>query len=139
MSYVRIVSKRKGGPPAQAGELVVPIDRSNPILGNPIVLADHLDAAARERVLREFDELRAKDEGVNGPITQELRRLGRLVDSGQPIAMQCWCAPRPCHGNPLRAQLERMLGRDLRPSDEREAQLQAEAQARAAGAQASLF
>ncbi|WP_162570993.1 MULTISPECIES: DUF4326 domain-containing protein [unclassified Variovorax] len=116
--YVRIVSKRKGGTPPRDGELVVAVDRTNAVLGNKAVLKDHLDAAGRDAAIASFERERALDEEREGPMTREIRRLALLVQSGQAVALQCWCAPRRCHAELIRAQMGRILGRELAPRDE---------------------
>jgi hypothetical protein len=50
--YVRLGAKRAGAPGKPgAGESAVDIDRRNLVLGNPSVLHDHRDAAARAKVI----------------------------------------------------------------------------------------
>jgi hypothetical protein len=50
--YVRLGAKRAGAPGKPgAGESAVDIDRRNPVLGNPFVLHDHRDAAARAKFI----------------------------------------------------------------------------------------
>ena len=127
MSYIRIASKRKGGVRPQPGELVVVIDRGNPVLGNRHYLADHNDDAARDRCVDAYQRDLDEDASRRGPISKELRLLAEIVAGGTPLALVCWCAVpyahRRCHGDCHKAFIERILGRKLDPPDEPQVRL----------------
>lgn len=96
---IRTVSKRKGGVLPTAFETVIEIDRSNPVLGNPVVLQDHRDTKARAAVIQEHQQQVDQDLAVQGPVYRALKALADRVAAGEFIALRCWCAPRPCHGD----------------------------------------
>lgn len=104
---IRVVSKRRGGLLPGAGETVVDIDRTNPALGNPHILRDHRDDAERARVIAKYEADLADDLALNGPMTRAIRSLAERLRSGERIALRCWCAPRPCHGDRLRTEIIR--------------------------------
>lgn len=114
MSYIRIVSKRKGGPQAHPGELVIDVDRSNRILGNQNPVSATVSRA--EAIKRNAHDL-ALDEARNGPMSKELDRIAALVDAGTPVALNCWCNPLACHAENYREGIERRLGRTLLPPE----------------------
>lgn len=119
MSYIRIVSKRKGGVKAQPGEMVIGINRySGGCLKNPIPLADPNNDKARDRVLAEHQALLDADVAARGPMSEELDRIAEIVASGTPVAFECFCAPKKCHGENHRRYIELKLGRSLSPPDD---------------------
>ena len=102
---VRVVSKRKGGTCAIAGESVIDVDRKHPVLGNRHVLANHNDRAQRQRVIELNREDIQIDKNQGGPISQEINRLARRVLSGERLALRCWCAPEDCHADTIRSEI----------------------------------
>lgn len=117
-SYVRIVSKRAGGTKAQPGERVIEVDRTHPVLGNRHRLENHRDDQERARVIAQHAADEAADFASDGPMSRALRELATLVASGQPLALCCWCAPRPCHAETYRHRIAELLGHDVRPPEE---------------------
>lgn len=95
---VRTVSKRWSGTQAEKGEIVVDVDRSNPILGNPHPMRDK-SLSERDRVIALNNRRVDEDMAVAGPIAAEIDRLAHLVNEGHNLALSCWCAPCPCHGD----------------------------------------
>ena len=120
MSYVRIVNQRKGGNRPKPGELVIPADRTDPVLGNRHVLKDPNNREERAKVLRLHAEDEEADRAADGPITRRLREITEIVESGQPVAFVCWCFPEECHTMRYRQRISHALGRDMRPQDERD-------------------
>lgn len=123
MSYVRIVSKRVGGVRPHPGEKVVPVDRTNPVLGNRSVPADERSAASRARAVADFDAQLTEDLARQGPMSEEINVLAWLVAAGQALALECWCAEpgpnsRACHAESIRAAIGRKLGRSVLPPGE---------------------
>lgn len=112
---IRVVSKRKGGEAATAGEVEVDGDRNNPVLGNPFHLENWKDEASRMRVLRmHHREILEMDILFGGPIYKEMERLAARVRNGERIALACWCKPLPCHLDPVADGVMAMAsGRDL--------------------------
>lgn len=98
---VRVVSKRKGGLAAVAGEVVIDVDRTNPILGNRFVLRDHRDDDERAQVIAAYERELDADIASRGPKSMELDRLAATVRGGARLALRCWCAPRRCHADRL--------------------------------------
>lgn len=48
------------------------------------------------------------------PQREEVLRLARLVQAGERLALQCWCAPRPCHAAVVRDAVLGYAGRKVR-------------------------
>lgn len=134
---IRVVSKRKGGTPAEADEIVIDGDRKSAVFGNPHVLSDWESADERAAVIERFNKENLEpDLASNGPISREIDRLAARVASGEKIALACWCAPLPCHCDliannvmrrvmtktgvqeniPTKTNLKRMFGRFKQPS-----------------------
>lgn len=134
MSYIRIVSRRAGGKRAQPGETVIRVDRSNPLLGNRHYLSNPNDPVERDKVIELNRVDLEADVACCGPIFRFLRdEVAVRVEKGEPLAFECYCAPKRCHAENYRDVVSRMLGRDIRPPDELEAPVQETA------AQGSLF
>lgn len=118
MSYVRIVSKRQGGKAAHAGEVVIDVDRSHPVLGNRHHLRDWRNDAERAEVVNRHNQDLLADIAAHGPMYKALLQMADRLRSGENLALRCWCAPKPCHAENYRRELEKMLGRSLLPGDE---------------------
>lgn len=107
MAGIRVVSKRKTGVTARADELVVGIDRpSGSVLQNRHFMAREDQRAA---VITSFREDLIDDWHAHGPMRTELQRIAELVRSGQDVALACWCAPKPCHGDVIKRAIEALL------------------------------
>ena len=95
---ITVVNKRKGG----MGEFV---GRGSP-LGNPYVLRDESE---RDRVCDQYQEWLDRHIIAGTPlIVNELMRLLDLARAGD-LALVCFCAPKRCHGNTIKATLEELL------------------------------
>jgi hypothetical protein len=72
---IRLGNKRAGAPGKPGpGEIAVDIDRRNRILGNPFVLHDPTDAAARNDVLERFRAKYEADLKCDGPMSAATER-----------------------------------------------------------------
>lgn len=108
---VRVVNYRSQDPDfrAEPGEFVIPVDRSSKLFGNPLPMKV-ASLAERERVIEAFQKILDADTANDGPMNQELRRIARKVlETGQPVSMQCACAPTDCHGDRLAARFREIL------------------------------
>lgn len=79
------------------------IGRPSP-LGNPFVLGrdgNRTEVVAKYRAWL-LDELRNPDSRA----TLIYRRLVRMHHRGEHVALRCWCAPLPCHGDVLKELIE---------------------------------
>lgn len=86
---ITIVNKHHG----KSGEY---IGRGSP-LGNPFVIGKH---GTREQVIDKYAVwLRQQIDAGNQTVLNELNRLGnKAIDEGT-LSLQCFCYPKPCHGN----------------------------------------
>ena len=109
-SFPRILNKRKGSPPALPGETVIDIDRTNPVLGNRHVLIDANNKIQRRDVIDLFTEYLQRDLRIQGPMHQSILDIAARVTKGERIALRCWCAPKPCHGDVILACVARAAG-----------------------------
>jgi hypothetical protein len=56
----------------------------------------------RTRVIELYRQDLEEDLAVQGPMYLTLRKIAYfLVHSGRRIALECWCAPLPCHADLL--------------------------------------
>jgi len=111
---VRLGNKRAGASAKpQPGEIVIDIDRVNPILGNPYVLKNHRDDVRRAEVIRLYGEKYERDIEAHGPMAVATEELAEMVRAGKRLILMCWCAGapmnKPCHGNLIIAQIARRL------------------------------
>lgn len=82
------------------------IDRSSP-LGNPFYMADE---SMRDEVCDKYEAYLQREIRKKGsPVHVYLTHLYRLVRSGKAINLQCWCAPKRCHGDSIRKLLLKYL------------------------------
>jgi hypothetical protein len=107
---IRVVSKRKGGVAALPSDLIVDIDRTNPVLGNPHVLHNHKDPIERASVISAQALDVEHDLARSGPIFKALNNIAKLVKSGNNVALRCWCSPEPCHGDLYAQIVAKMVG-----------------------------
>lgn len=109
---IRLGSKRarSAGKPTN-DELVISVDRANPILGNRHYLRDHLDSKERERVVAAYERDLIADEKAHGPMTRAIEDIAATVLAGENVICMCWCYPefRPCHGEHIVRRVERIV------------------------------
>ena len=92
-SRVRLGNKRAGAAAKpEPGEIVIDIDRANPILGNPYVLKNHRDDVRRAEVIRLYGEKYERDIEAHGPMAVATEELAEMVRSGKRLILMCWCA-----------------------------------------------
>ena len=93
-------------------DVVIDIGRPNP-LGNPFQLGrghgfGNLDE--REKVIDQYRvHLERELERGSGPVFDAFQNIVSLVRSGKPVALNCWCAPLPCHGDVIAEQVKPAL------------------------------
>jgi hypothetical protein len=100
--YIRLGNFNRGMAPDAApepGEVVVAIDRTNPVLGNRHVLRNTRDLAERTRVIEAYRRDMAADFAAGGPMSAAVRALAARVLTGERIVAMCHCLPRECHGS----------------------------------------
>ena len=96
---IRVVNKRTHRGAAEY------IGRPSP-LGNPFVIGRDGD---RDAVVAKYADWLARQAAEPGPVREALVRLWRKAKAGEDIHLCCWCAPQRCHGDEVRAFLERYL------------------------------
>lgn len=94
-----IVNKHHG----KSGEY---IGRGSP-LGNPFVIGKH---GTREQVIAKYKNwlLEQIDKG-NPVVLDELNRLGNKAIDEKGLALQCFCYPKPCHGEVIKEKLVKAM------------------------------
>lgn len=116
MSHAYTVNIRDTSPDL-LGDSVVRIDRANPVLGNPFPLRRRGDAQERARVIAQHAEHVQADIDRGGPISRAIESLANRVAEGETIALQCWCAPLPCHGDLYASLINERAKQLLRPTE----------------------
>jgi hypothetical protein len=107
---IRLGNKRAGAPGKPGpGEIAVDIDRKNRILGNPFVLHNPSDAAARNDVIERFRAKYEADLKCDGPMSAATDALAERVRKGERLVCMCWCWPKPCHGAIIIDEIKRRL------------------------------
>ena len=102
--------KRAGAPGKPGpGEIAVDIDRRNRILGNPFVLHDPTDAAARNDVIERFRAKYEADLKCDGPMSAATEALAERVRKGERLVCMCWCWPKRRHGAIIIDEIKRRL------------------------------
>jgi Domain of unknown function (DUF4326) len=111
LGYARLGNKRAGAPGKPSpGETAIDVDRRNPVLGNPFVLHDHRDAAARAEVIERYREKYDADLADSGPMSEATAALAERVRNGERLVLMCWCWPKPCHGGLIVGEINRRRG-----------------------------
>ena len=89
---IRVTNQRRGAKakPA-AGELVIKVDRSHPVLGNPFKLHNPSDDDGRAAVIAGYRKKFQKDLDEKGPMYEAALEIARLVTAGRPVCLDCWC------------------------------------------------
>jgi hypothetical protein len=75
----------------------------------------------RRRVIQENKKDLNKSRKENGIAWQEINKLADRVASGEKLALQCWCSPKPCHGDNIKSAIayvlrQRTLTKDNHPT-----------------------
>lgn len=91
---ITVTSKRPRGTQAP-GATIVYIGRPS-VLGNPFPMSKESE---RAQVIEQYrDWLRAQYK-TNPRVRSALESLAARSRAGEHLALQCWCAPLPCHGD----------------------------------------
>ena len=91
------------------GNNIIDIGRKSP-MGNPEYMRNGSDEE-REHVIEFFDnhleEVLASN--IDSPMKIEFYRILNLVKAGHDVQLQCFCAPKKCHGDIIKIKLEYAL------------------------------
>lgn len=93
MIMMRIVNLRTYKP--SDDEIMVRIDRANPILGNPHYLHRENE---RDMICDLYDMRFERKVKEDIRFISELERIVGLVLAGHDVVLGCWCVPKRCHG-----------------------------------------
>lgn len=113
MHAIRLLNKRNKTVVYPDDLMVIDIDRSNPVLGNPVYLEDKDDDLERESVITQYRKHFNDEFAKNGELVKQIYQLVELVRSGKKIALQCWCHPKPCHGNVIVEKINSLIGESM--------------------------
>ena len=117
--HVRTVNLRgHDGIAIEPDETAIRVDRANPIFGNPYHMLRRNDPHSRDIALSAYRQDLQKDIARNGPINQEIELLAQRLNTGENLALQCWCAPLPCHGDFLVQAIRKAAERHREMSDD---------------------
>ena len=97
--YARVVNIRADDDdfrPAK-GERLIMMDRTHPSMGNRHVMKTQ-SRLERDRVIEAHKADLDADIARKGPMYQTMMAIAfDIVDRGDKVALQCFCAPKPCH------------------------------------------
>lgn len=97
--YVRVVNIRADDDDFRAakGERVIMMDRTHPSMGNRHVMKTQ-SRLERDRVIEAHKADLDADIARKGPMYQTMMAIAfDIVDKKEKVALQCYCAPAPCH------------------------------------------
>ena len=101
---IRIVNLRNYV--AKDNEVLIKVDRSNKILGNKFYMKTEAD---RNKVCDDYANwFNAKVNNNDISVMQELNRI-LIIARNNDIALGCWCYPKRCHSETIKAWLENNL------------------------------
>lgn len=101
---IRVTSKRSGGVAAKDTELVINIARPS-VLGNPFPM--HRECM-RAQVIEQYQDWLKEQRRNNTAAWSEVLRIAKLVREGNSVALDCWCAPKSCHGGVIVRAINRI-------------------------------
>lgn len=76
-------------------------------LGNPFKPKSYTDPKARQECLDLYQHWLKQQELSRSEAWYELRRLAEIAKT-EDLYLACWCAPLNCHGDIIKAEIERM-------------------------------
>jgi len=82
-------------------------NRPGSLLGNPFKPKSYTDEQARQECLNLYRDWLKRQELSRSEAWYELRRLAEIAKT-ENLYLACWCAPLNCHGDILKAEIERM-------------------------------
>ena len=98
MGQIRVVNRRLDNRHKIAdGEIVIAVDRSNKALGNPYVMRSP-SPQERSLVIDAYRKEYEKDIKRRGDRFDATLSIAKMLVDGRDVALACWCAPLPCHG-----------------------------------------
>ena len=77
-------------------------------LGNPFPMKGESE---RDKVCDQYAEYFYEKVKKNGALKNEVIRIFRLLRSGNNVNIQCFCAPRRCHGDTIKQFIEQHLNK----------------------------
>ena len=102
--YIMITIGRVTKP--KAGVVNIRIDRQTPV-GNPFPV--NKAHSNRDEVCDKYEEwFKAQMTNKKSPVYKEIVRI-YLIAKEQDVNLQCWCAPKRCHGDTIKAFLDKHL------------------------------
>ena len=91
--------------PVPAGYSPVYVGRPS-VLGNPYVMQTEAD---RAEVIARFTTYLSEAMQEHTEQASAVWALAERVRAGERLALQCWCAPKACHGDVIRREIEHCL------------------------------
>ena len=83
------------------------IQPDSPVLGNPFFMKDE---SMRNEVCDKYQaHFEREILKIGSPFHTEVTRLYKLAKSGKQLNLQCWCAPKRCHGDTIKAFIDKFL------------------------------
>lgn len=79
--------------------------RAGSPLGNPFKPANPNNEDSRRLCLAQYKRWLWEQMQGDTPAAAELARLAKLAQE-QDVALACWCAPKSCHGDIIKAAIE---------------------------------
>jgi hypothetical protein len=77
------------------------------ILGNPYTMPKH---GTREEVIALYRQWLPVRLQADRAEARALQALADRVRAGEKLLLICWCAPLACHGDVIKAEVERLVG-----------------------------
>lgn len=111
LGYVRVVNIRTDEDDFRAtnDERVIMMDRTNPTMGNKHFMKTQT-RLERERVIDAYKVDLEADIKRKGPMYQTMMAIAfDIVDRGDKVALQCFCAPKPCHLDLVATQITKFV------------------------------
>jgi len=105
---IKVFSLRHGAEPSPDDYVRVRVDRTDVLMGNRYRM--QLESE-RDTVCDLYERDLARDMESHGPMYNWCRGLALELQSGTNIALMCWCAPKRCHADAIRAAVLNILAK----------------------------
>lgn len=87
---------------------IVRIDRKA-ALGNPFYMSNENQ---RDYVCDQFEaHMNYKLKDIKGYFFLEIKEIYKRVKAGENIVLTCWCHPKRCHGDSIKAVIDKQLAK----------------------------
>lgn len=106
---LKVINHREKSTYQRLGWKIIYVGRPT-ILGNPFKSGRD---GTRDEVCDAYMEHLRRSWRSNTQVRNKLKGIARLVESGQRIALQCYCHPKRCHADEIAKAIEGIISKEV--------------------------